>query len=268
MKKLFKLFTAFSILLGLASCGVNGTCNEEGGACGGGALDLDSVNEYFQNDPQWKFLNLKGNKVTLIPFTHINGPKDEWPFFGIVNYEYDAVDYFKYQVTYLSCTCRAPEVNYWQTAYVELTCPTSGNADDIVLQTLSFEKDGTGHYNAGFWGDSGTNGYFIDGSKGVTYEAIKEGFIPYLVGKTKAELNQYNQYDDINKDDFNAWAIENELMVTLKKVKKEEVDEHGKPLDEEPSLVTYDTFNGASVSTNNIIRIVNSLLEYHAANNI
>ena len=70
-------------------------------------------------------------------------------------------------------------------------------------------------------------------------------------------------------DRYNTYKnSENELMVTLKKVKKEEVDEHGKPLDEEPSLVTYDTFNGASVSTNNIIRIVNSLLEYHAANNI
>lgn len=268
MKKIFKFFTAFSLLACLASCGVNGTCNESG-ACGGGDLDLDYVNEYFENDPQWKFLNLKGNKVTLIPFTHINGPKDEWAFFGIVNYEYDAIDYFKYQVTYLSCTCRAPEVNYWQTAYVELSVPQSGNADDIELQMLSFEKDGTGHYNAGFWGDSGTNGYFIDGSKGVTYEAIKVGFIPYLVGKTKAELSLLNQYDDINKDDFNTWAIENELKVTLKEYTKDKIDENGKPLDQqEPTQIQYDTFLGASVSTNNIIRIVNALIEYHAANNI
>ena len=32
--------------------------------------------------------------------------------------------------------------------------------------------------------------------------------------------------------------------------------------------VTLDDFNGASVSTNNMLRVILALMEYHAANNI
>lgn len=257
-----KLLTIFAVLLALTSCGVNGSGNAGGsnsnsstgtGSCGGN-LNLDAINEYFKTDPEWANLNANGNKVTLIPFTHINGPKAEWNFFAIVNFEYDATFYYKYQVTYLSCTCRSAEVNYWQTAYVELSVPNSGEADDIKLRTLSFDLDKSGHYLGGFWGDSGVNGYDINGT-GMTYEGIKTGFIPYLVGKTKAEISQLSTYDDIDKDTFNEWAKSKDIQVSLL----------GK---DEPELVTWDTFIGSSVSTNNIIRMINALMDYHAANNI
>lgn len=258
-----KLLTFLVVLLGLTSCGVNGS-GDGTGSCGGD-LDLDAINEYFETDPYWANMNANGNKVTLIPFTHINGPKVEWDFFALVNFEYDATYYYKYQVTYLSCTCRSADVNYWQTAYVELSVPASGAADDVKLRTLSFDVDGTGHYLGGFWGDSGVNGYDINGT-GMTYEGIKEGFIPYLVGKTKAELSQLSTYDDINEADFNAWATDKDVHISL--LDPTQTDDNGMLVEKEAELVNYDMFLGSSVSTNNIIRMINALMDYHAANNI
>ena len=52
----------------------------------------------------------------------------------------------------MSCTCRTSDVNYWQTAYVELTTPT--DPEKAKLRMLSFDADGTGVYTAGFWGNS------------------------------------------------------------------------------------------------------------------
>ena len=274
--KMKKVLLALSMILGLTSCGINGTkpsqnpsdvgssntseCTDD--VCGGDVeLNLDVINDYLENDPYWSDLNVNGNKVTLIPFKHINGPKVEWDFFALVNFEYDMTSYYKYQVTYLSCTCRSNDVNYWQTAYVELSCPKSGNVDDVKLRKLSFDQDGTGDYLAGFWGDSGV-GHAIPGSlNNVTYEDIKTAFIPYLVGKTYKDISSYdgykvgdNVYDDtvfgIDKDDFAQTMAKKEILY------------HG----EKP--VTLDDFNGASVSTNNILRMLIPLMEYHAANNI
>lgn len=251
------------VALGLTGCGVNGS-GTAGTPCGGN-IDLDAINEYLENDPHWANMNNNGNKMTLIPFTHINGPKAEWNFFAFVNFEYNATTYYKYQVTYLSCTCRSAEVNYWQTAYVELSCPISGERDDVKLLTLSFEKDGrngSGHYNAGFWGDSGTNGETIPGSKDVTYEDIRDGFIPFLVGKTYKELSSYDGFKvttngtTVTYDDTVFGIDPNEFAEDMAGV---ELD--GKQ-------VTLDYFNGASVSTNNIIRMLIPLMEYHADNNI
>ena len=217
MKKLISALVAVVAFLGiLTGCGINGsgtgtgTGNGTGSSssvdcsqCSGNAkLDLDTINDYIEKNSYWQDFNDNGNKVTLIPFTHINGPRDEWKFFAIVNFEYDATTYFKYQVTYLSCTCREADVNYWQTAYVELSVPGSGNADDVRLEKLSFEKDGTGHYNGGFWGDSGVTSYIPRSVNQVTYDELRDGFIPYLVGKTKGELSQLSVVEDIDANDF------------------------------------------------------------------
>lgn len=260
MKKLLSALVAVVAFLGiLTGCGINGsgtgtgtgTGNSSSVDCsqcsGTGKLNLDVINDYIENDKYWKDFNDNGNKVTFIPFTHINGPRDEWNFFAIVNFEYDATTYFKYQVTYLSCTCREADVNYWQTAYVELTVPGSGNADDVKLKTLSFEKDSTGKYVGGFWGDSGVGHAIPKSVNEVTYEELRDAFIPYLVGKNKAQLNQFSVVEDIDTNDF-ATKMNG---ITVK-----------------GEQVTVDYFEGASVSTNNIIRMVNALMEYHAANNI
>lgn len=274
MKKKIRLFSILATLLLVSSCGVNGSLNDSSssagtggsssgnsscGECTGNAdITLDNLNDYFANSDEWQDLAAQ-NKVTLIPFTHINGPRVEWDFFAIVNFEFDAGLYYKYQVSYLSCTCREPDVNYWQTMYVELTAPII--SPSIEVQYISFDTDGTGHYIGGFWGDSGVNGYDINGN-GMTYEGIKKGFLPYLVGKTKEEINQWSTYDDIDADDFNKEMGDVEIV---KLGRTDNGDGTFTYFEKEPQKVTYDTFNGSSVSTNNIIRVLNSLLEYHAA---
>jgi hypothetical protein len=167
-----------------------------------------------------------GNTVAVIPFTHINGPKNEWYFYALVNFQYDMETYVKYQVTYLSCTCRDAKVNYWSTAYVELNKPTK--PENTRLKALSFDLDGTGHYTAGFWGDSDP----IPNASATTYQDIKENFIPLLINKTQTEIDAYSTVDDM----LSSGAMDQ---------------------------ATYDEFAGASVSTNNIIRILHALFDYH-----
>jgi hypothetical protein len=134
-----------------------------------------------------------------------------------------------------------------------------GDVNDVILKTLSFERDPAGDYIAGFWGDSGV-GHAIPGSDNVTYEDIKTGFIPFLIGKTYAQLSSYDGFVDkktgISYDDT-VFAIPDEEF----NKDMEGVQIHGEQ-------VTLDHFNGASVSTNNILRMLLPLMEYHAANNI
>ena len=186
------------------------------------------------------------NTVAIIPFDHINGPRDEWNFYALINFQYAERNYVKYQVTYLSCTCRNANVNYWQTAYVELTT-TQSNPENAKLRMLSFDQDGTGHYTAGFWGDSSpiydeaTGEEIIatyekmetEPGSGVYYPSIKEDFIPLLINKTKADIDKYNTVDQMKTEG----ALSQDM---------------------------YDSFTGASVSTNNILRILQALFEYHA----
>jgi len=236
---------------------------------------LDDVNA-FLNDSNTMNMNL-ANTVAIIPFNHINGPRNEWKFYALVNFQYKTRFYVKYQVTYLSCTCRTADVNYWQTAYIELSLPTSGNPEDAVLKAISFDKDamdkadGTndGHYVAGFWGDSSPiwdeatgskiiatyektevtdqstvrvpnsqvssdpNYYLVEDGGKYYYPSIREDFIPLLIGKTKAQIDEYNVVDDM----YTAEAMDKQL---------------------------FDSLTGASVSTNNILRILHAMFEYHA----
>ena len=281
--KIKKVLLALVMVLGLTSCGINGTkpsqnpsdvgssntseCTD--GVCGGNLeLNLDVINQYIKDDPHWADLNAMGNKMALIPFTHINGPKAEWNFFAFVNFQYNARRYYKYQVTFLSCTCRSASVNYWQTAYVELTTPKSGDINDVELQMLSFDEDDTGHYNAGFWGDSGVNGHDINGS-GITYEDIKTGFSPFLVGKTYAQISSYDGYQETVNGTTTTWD-DTVFGIDPDEFAADMAKKNGGAgvLFQGDHPVKLDDFNGASVSTNNIIRMLVPLMEYHAANNI
>ena len=207
--------------------------NEEGSsACGiDGSLDLDAINEFLNTSADMGEGSI-ANAVAIIPINHINGPRDEHDFYAFVNFKYKARNYIKYQITYLSCTCRSADVNYWMTAYVELTLPDSGNIEDSKIRTLSFDYDAEGHYLAGFWGDSNPT------PAGNTYEEFKEQYIPFFVGKDYAYIKTLDVVEDIDP----ALYAEGEGRENL----------------------TLDTFTGSSVSTNNIIRILNELYEYHA----
>jgi hypothetical protein len=194
------------------------------------SINLEDINNYLHESEEFSDLRNYGNNVTILPYTHINGPRMEHDFFAFVLMEFDNMMYFKYQIAYLSCTDRTPEINYWQVAYVELTRPQSGNKEDIKIRNISFDVDGTGYYNAGFWGDNGTNNYPIYGTN-ITYEDINNTFIPRLEGKTYAQL--FGVEDDNN--------VNEELL---------------------------DGFGGATVSTQNIINVIKSLMEHHYNKNV
>ena len=207
--------------------------SEEGSsACGiDGSLDLDAINEFLNTSADMGEGSI-ANAVAIIPINHINGPRDEHNFYAFVNFKYKARNYIKYQITYLSCTCRSADVNYWMTAYVELTLPDSGNIEDSKIRTLSFDYDAEGHYLAGFWGDSNPT------PAGNTYEEFKEQYIPFFVGKDYAYIKTLDVVEDIDPALYS--------------------DGEGR------ENLNLDTFTGSSVSTNNIIRMLNALYEYHA----
>lgn len=245
MKKFWKIIGSVMMccVFLLTGCGKDNDNNDNCQGSGSGDMTLEQLNAML-NDSQTMNMDY-ANTVAIVPFNHVNGPRDEWKFYALINFEYEdiAEGYVKYQVTYLSCTCRTADVNYWSTAYIELDIPESGEASDIKLQKLSFDLDGTGHYIAGYWGDSSPiySGNNIvatyektENPNGGFYPSIKEDYIPLLVGKTKAELDQYNFVDDLKT----AGVMSQDM---------------------------YDSFTGASVSTNNILRILHAVFKYHAS---
>lgn len=195
------------------------------------AITLDDVNE-FLNRSSALGEGGKANPVAVIPMNHIDGPKEEDPFYAFVTFKYVARNYIKYQVSYLSCTCRSADVNYWTTAYVDLTLPSSGKLDDAAVKTLSFGKDGTGRYDAAFWGDSNPVP-----TGGQTFEMFNNEYIPYYVGKTYGELKNLSTIGDIVLADYQAG--------------------------EGRANYTLDTLTGATVSANNLLRMLQSLMQYH-----
>lgn len=197
------------------------------------AITLEDVNR-FLNESAKLGEGSKANPVAVIPFNHIDGPQEEDLFYAFVPFQYEARNYVKYQVVYISCTCRSADVNYWTTAYVDLTLPDSGKLDDAQIRTLSFEKDGTGHYNAAVWGDSSPI------PSGQTYELINEQYVPYWVGKTWAQIKDMSTTEDIDLKDYQAGEGRGEF--------------------------TIDAWTGATVSTNNILRMLQAIMRHHGTN--
>ena len=111
-------------------------------------------------------------------YTHVNGHKHEEEMTAFVLFEYEQLKSVKYQVAYIACTCRGPEVNYYSVAYVELS------KDDGSVQYLSYDLDSDDHYIAGMYGDSETS---WDGTE------VKELFAKFrkdhLDGKSQAYIN-------------------------------------------------------------------------------
>jgi len=232
-KSLLLLFLCF-IIFSLAACSAspNKEPYDNSGevpTCSVESMTLEKINEYLNTTADLGEGTI-ANKVAIVPIDHIDGPRNESKFYAFVNYKYKARDYIKYQITYLSCTCRAASVNYWQTAYVELTLPDSKNDDDVQVQYLSFDKDPNGEYNGGFWGDSNPT------PAGATYGVFKNEYIPYFIDKEYKYIKTLSVIDDIILSDYQANGRENYKL---------------------------DTFTGSSVSTNNIIRMLNAITKYH-----
>ena len=206
---------------------------EGGESTGTVSLDVLSVNDFLNTSADIG-PNTKANPVAVIPFNHIDGPKEENTFYGFINFITEERSSIKYQVSYVSCTCRPANVNYWQTIFVELSLPESKDIADAAIDYVSFGLDSSGHYNGGFWGDS------MEMPSGVKYETILDEFLPYFEGKTYAQIKDLSTKDDIDADDYTSG--------------------------DGRSGYSIDAFTGASVSTNNIIRILHGIFEYHGTN--
>ncbi len=219
IKKYLALLAALVMVWGLAIAPVHAQ-----------DITLEDINR-FLNESAKLGEGGKANPVAVIPINHIDGPHEEDLFYAFVPFKYVARSYIKYQVVFISCTCRSADVNYWTTAYVDLTLPDSGLLDDAEIRTLSFDADGTGRYLGGFWGDSNPI------PSGQTFELINIEYVPYYVGKTWADIKGLSTIDDIDLADYQAGEGRGDYVL--------------------------DTWTGATVSTNNILRMLQALIKHH-----
>lgn len=205
MKKLLLLATTFTLVFALTAC--QDSC--VGTAC----VSSEGTSVQAEN---------------ILNYDHINGYGLETPKLSYVLFEHKMRDYVKYEVSYLSCTCRESEYNFWQTAYIEINLSTND------VRFISYDKDSSGHYNAGNWGDSSPT------PAGKTEEDFKVEFLPWIVGQTSESLDGIFVFTN---DDYH--GIQNTTTI------------------DDTDLI--DAYAGSSVSTNNMIRVVKELLEYHKA---
>ncbi len=174
--------------------------------------------------------------ITLLKFPHLDGYGNEVMRDLPILFEFELRDRVRYQVAFVSCTCRAPQVNYWSVAYFEIDKNTG------ELLKLTFSDDGTGNYTAGFWGDSDP----IPGT-GKTYrDHFKVDFIPWLVGQTLDDLDGINIFYNDPPPQY--------------------IEHANTKLIDETDLI--DAYTGSSVTTHTLIRVTKALLEYHQENYI
>jgi len=113
-------------------------------------------------------------------YSHVDGHKEEREIPAVVLFEYEQLKTVRYQVAYIACTCRGPEVNYWSVANVEI------NKGDSTITHISYEADSTGHYTAGMYGDS-TESW--DGTP--VRELFDEFIATKILDKSEAEIDAY-----------------------------------------------------------------------------
>lgn len=189
-----------------------------------GCQDSDGTDESNDSD-------LNTTNLTVLQFPHLDGHGHEGDRDMPILFEYEMRDYVKYQVAFVACTCRAPKDNFWSVAYFDI----DKNTGEVLY--LSFDEDSSGHYNAGVWGDSDPIP-----ETGVTYEDdFKQDFIPWIVGQTLSDLTGINIFYDDTPSVYEDYANDKEIG--------------------EDDMI--DAYAGSSVSTNNIIRVTKTLLEYH-----
>ncbi len=224
MKKIILMIVSMVLVLGLAACEdvcVGPECitgeTTDGENCGdttGGDTTGEDVTGYDK----------------ALPMLHINGEGHETEKVVLVLYEYSLRDYVKYQITYLSCTCRPADYNYWNVGFVEINKSTND------IRTISFNEVPGEHYSAGVWGDSSPT------PAGKTLENFETDFLPWLVGKSLTDLDGISVFtnEPYHGTDYNTTDIAEQNLI--------------------------DDFAGSSVSTNNMIRAMKALLEYHEEN--
>lgn len=182
--------------------------------------------------------------VNLLTFSHIDGYGNIVERDMPILFEFELRDVVKYQVAFVACTCRAPRYNYWSVMYLEL------NKNTGEVEYISFGRDGEDKYDGGMWGDSDPIPRFgvEDPSDPnylgwVEFADLQRDFLPWFLGMTSEDLDGINIFYNDAPSQYAAAGQAN--------------DKH---IDEEEMI---DALTGASVSTNNIIRVVKAMLAYH-----
>lgn len=130
----------------------------------------------------FEYPNLKDDKI--IEYKHIKSGQTE-NYGAVILYEYKMDNYTKYQVSFLSCTCRAASENYQHMMYIEIN-NNNNSPEEATIRDIKFQ----------FWGDSPVNP-----ENGITYENIEKEFLPYLRYKSKVEIDAMTSLRDIKDAD-------------------------------------------------------------------
>lgn len=105
----------------------------------------------------------------IIPVTHIDGfgtPTDELAW---IAWEFEAQTFVRYQIVYISCTCRQESVNKQSMLFLEIAKGKSGGR----IHRIFFD----------FWGDSQVM------PEGYTRKQIEEGYVPKFVNVKSADID-------------------------------------------------------------------------------
>ncbi|WP_020614742.1 hypothetical protein [Sediminispirochaeta bajacaliforniensis] len=167
-----------------------------------------------------QYPNFSSNEI--IEYQHLKHGLSE-PYAAVILYEYEMDNYTKYQISYLSCNCRAASENYQHLLYVEIN-NNNDTPEEATIRNISFQ----------FWGDSPVNP-----ENGITYNEIKNEFLPYLQYKSKAEIDKMTSLKDITDAG--------------------QVERNGEKFD------FVDAYTGASVSIDNTLSVLRALFKYHTA---
>jgi len=182
-------------------------------------------------------------------YSHINGHKEVTETPAFVLFEYELLDKVKYQVAYIACTCRGPEVNYWSVAYVELS------KEDGTLLNISWDLDTTGHYTAGLYGDSEVTW------EGAPVHDLLDYFVAdQLLGKPQEYVNSIEpMHGDLSGN----------TNTTEESDDHSGASEEGSDTESGASEAVVDTdravddYTGATVTPNNVTRMLQGLFTYH-----
>lgn len=99
----------------------------------------------------------------ILPFVHIDGFGTETDTAAWIAWEFEALNFVRYQVAYTSCTCRPESINARSLLYVEVSKAEQGGK----IRKLAFN----------YWGDSPKM------PSGILREEIEQDFMPLFVGQ-------------------------------------------------------------------------------------
>ncbi|MBN1242215.1 MAG: hypothetical protein JXA15_05840 [Spirochaetales bacterium] len=131
----------------------------------------------------------------ILPVTHIDGFGTETDELAWIAWEFEAQTYVRYQIAYISCTCRQESVNKHSMLFLEIAKGSTGGR----IHKITFD----------YWGDSPVM------PEGTTRKEIEEGWMPQLVNV---------KLEDIQPIDTIAGATV--TTVNLKQITKAVLDYH------------------------------------------